>query len=72
MQKITKESKFSLGSWPAFWEANKIVLLDARFNFKFQRKTTLCMLEFYLTMPCENEAFLCQIYLNKGKILKYC
>ena len=32
MQKITKESKLSLGSWLAFWAANDTMHLDARFK----------------------------------------
>ena len=44
--KITKESKLSLGSWLAFWAANTMCTQMQDSTLKFQRKTTLC--KFYI------------------------
>ena len=60
LQKETKESKLSLGSWLAFWEANEICTFLAEFKSLKNEKRKL---------PYEQALDLCFSYLQKKKFL---
>ena len=62
MQKRTKESKLSLGSWIAFWAANMIFTFMLDITLRLERKNYCMQAKYFTEYAVQKLIPLCQIY----------
>ena len=56
---MTKESKLTLGSWLAFWEANNMCTFIAEYEILTynKQKSNACKLQFFFKITCKKDDF---------------